>query len=259
MPFVTLAGQRIHYTHSLPATPPATLPLVLVHGAGGNLYHWPPHLRRLAGVETYALDLPGHGRSEGPGRSTIEAYAAVITNFAAALDLPRFVLAGHSMGAAIALTVGLHHAEQLVGLVLVGAGARLRVSPAILDGLQTDFATTTAQLVEWMYHPTFPAKWRQQALTQLRADDPQLLYQDFLACNGFDLRTQVASLRLPTLIICGVADKMTPIALSEGLQQAIVGSALHPIAQAGHMVMLEQPAAVTDLFGAFMRRENRAL
>lgn len=74
----------------------------------------------------------------------------------------------------------------------------------------------------------------------------------FLACDRFDMRTQVASLTLPTLIICGVADKMTPVKLSEALHQAIGGSQLHLVAEAGHMVMVEQPAAVTGLIYKFV-------
>ncbi len=229
-------------------------PLLLVHGAGGNLYHWPPHLRRLASVEVYALDLPGHGRSAGPGRSTIDDYGQVIHAFAEALALPPFVLAGHSMGGAIALAFALQDAERLAGLVLVGTGARLRVNGALLNGLRHDFDATTAQLIDWMYHPDFDAKLRQQALDQLRANDPQTLYDDFVACNAFDVRTQVTSLTLPTLIICGVADKMTPVAGSEALHQGIVGSQLQLVAEAGHMVMVEQPAVLTASLQAFILR-----
>ncbi len=261
MPSVTLDGQPIHYTHvaSAKAQTAHRPPLVLVHGAGGNLYHWPPQLRRLADVEVYALDLPGHGRSVGPGRSTIDAYAQVIKAWAEALCLPPFVLAGHSMGAAIALTFALQAVDRLTGLALVGAGARLRVNAALLDGLRQDFDATTAKLIDWMYHPAFPAKLRQQALAQLRTNEPQTLYQDFWACNAFDLRAQVTSLTLPTLIICGVADKMTPVSFSEVLHQTMAGSQLHLVEKAGHMVMLEQPAVVTALFQAFMTGDEDRL
>jgi len=261
MPSVTLDGQPLHYTHIVPTEALAGKrpPLLLVHGAGGNLYHWPPHLRRLAGVEVYALDLPGHGRSAGPGRATIDDYVQVIHTFAEALTLPPFVLAGHSMGGAIALAFALHYADQLAGLVLVSTGARLRVNAALLDGLRHDFDTTTAQLIDWMYRPAFDAKARQKALDQLRTNDPQTLFHDFVACNAFDVRTQVTSLALPTLIICGVADKMTPVVWSEALHQAMVGSQLQLVEEAGHMVMVEQPAAVTAAFQVFMTINNRTL
>jgi pimeloyl-ACP methyl ester carboxylesterase len=101
-----------------------------------------------------------------------------------------------------------------------------------------------------MYTPTFPH--RQRALEQLRSNDPQVLHDDFLACDQFDVRGQVSSLALPTLIICGVADKMTPVKSSEALHQAIAGSLLEIVADAGHMVMIEQPALVTALVTNFV-------
>ncbi|MEZ4731634.1 MAG: alpha/beta hydrolase [Caldilineaceae bacterium] len=249
MPTLTIADQTIYYTHSKPPVAQRP-PLVLVHGAGGDHLHWPPQLRRLAGCEVYALDLPGHGRSPGAGRDTIAAYVQVLSAFVDTLALPPFVLAGHSMGGAIALAFALDYTDLLAGLVLIGTGARLRVSPTLLAGLQTDFDATTAQVIDWMYTSAFP--YRPQALQQLRTNDPQTLHDDFLACDHFDVRVQVASLTLPTLIICGVADTMTPIKVSETLHQAIGGSQLHRVAAAGHMVMIEQPAAVTGLVDEFL-------
>jgi len=259
MTSVTIDDQPIDYTHSGPLiaahTGPVTRPpLVLVHGAGGDRYHWPHQVRRLAGTEIYALDLPGHGRSFGPGRRTIAAYSQVLKTFAEALALPPFILAGHSMGGAIALDFALRYGDALAGLVLVGAGARLRVNAVILEGLTQDFSATTAQLIDWMYSPTFPSAMRQKALDQLRSNEPQTLHNDFAACNEFDVRTKVTSLTLPTLIICGVEDKMTPIKFSEIIHQSIAGSHLHLVEEAGHMVMIEQPEVVAGLFQKFMTR-----
>ena len=254
MASVLIHDQLIDYTHSGPTTGPVTRPpLVLVHGAGGDRYHWPHQLRRLAATEVYALDLPGHGRSPGPGCRTIADYAQIIKQFADTLALPPFILAGHSMGGAIALEVALRYGDALAGLALVGTGTRLRVNPAILDGLIQDFNATTAQLIDWMYSPSCPLTTRQQGLEQVRSNDPQTLHNDFAACNAFDVRAEVSSLTLPTLIICGVEDKMTPIKFSEILYQSIAGSYLHLVEAAGHMVMLEQPEVVAGLFGEFMR------
>ncbi|MBK6561949.1 MAG: hypothetical protein IPG14_10455 [Dehalococcoidia bacterium] len=55
------------------------------------------------------------------------------------------------MGGAIAQTVALHHPQRLAGLILVGTGARLAVSPAILDGLSRDYAATARLIAEWAY------------------------------------------------------------------------------------------------------------
>ncbi len=81
--------------------------LVLIHGAGGTHLHWPAELRMLDSTAVYALDLPAHGKSAPPGRTSIEEYADDIAAFVEALGLEHVVLVGHSMGGAIAQTIGL--------------------------------------------------------------------------------------------------------------------------------------------------------
>ncbi len=83
-------------------------------------------------------------RQVGQGRAatSIAAYRDVVYDFVQALGLERVVLAGHSMGGAIVLEFALHYPGRLAGIVLVGTGARLRVAPAILDGIRSDFPAT---------------------------------------------------------------------------------------------------------------------
>ena len=138
MPYTNVAGEKIFYFHQQ-GDPQGQHILVFVHGAGGSHLNWPPQLRRLAGANTYALDLPGHGQSEGQGRTSISAYADFVAAFLETLGLEKVTLVGHSMGGATALDLALRYPEGLAGLVLVGSGARLRVAPAILDGIRQDF------------------------------------------------------------------------------------------------------------------------
>ena len=113
--------------------------------------HWPGELRRLPDHEVYALDLPGTGAPAAKVGADIGAYAEVVREFADALKLPAFVLGGHSMGGAIALEFALRYGGRLAGLILVGTGARLRVAPEILAGMQNDIEGTTALLAAWAH------------------------------------------------------------------------------------------------------------
>lgn len=245
MPTIQCGNHTIYYRVSRPAEETGAPPLVLVHGAGGTHMHWPGELRRLPGVVVYALDLPGHGQSPGPGCTTIEDYAQAVLDWAQALDLGRFVVAGHSMGGAIAQMAALRQPERLAGLILVGTGARLAVSPAILDGIQSDYAGTARLIAAWAYKRQADAADLAAYVEALLATPAEVTYGDFLACDGFDVTGEVSRIDLPALIIVGQEDRLTPPKLSRFLAQQISGARSIEIAEAGHMVMLEQRAAVT--------------
>ena len=228
-------------------------PLVLIHGAGGTHLHWPPLLRRMRHIDVYALDLPGHGHSPGPGQNTIDGYRNTLLAWADTLSLQSFVLAGHSMGGAIAQDFALHYPQKLAGLVLVGSGARLRVHPAIMQGVQEDFPATAKLICDWALSETAGEKSRRQYLRRLLEVDPAVLLGDFQACDAFDVRERLCDIPVPTLIIGGTADRMTPPKYSQFLQEHIPDAQLLLVEDAGHMVMLEKPAAVTEAITAFLR------
>ena len=252
MPTIVIGGEKLHYQLHHGAPRSVEPPLVLVHGAGGNLMHWPGALRRLPGHTVYALDLPGHGRSGGAGRAEIGAYTDVVRGFAEALGLAPFVLAGHSMGGAIALEFALRYPTRLAGLILVGTGAKLRVAPEILTGIREDFQGTTELLAQWAHGEHADPNLLRLYTRRLREVNLQIIHDDFAACDAFDRRADVSHITLPTLILCGEADRMTPVKLSQFLHEQITGSQLVIVPGAGHMVMLEQPAAVAENVAAFL-------
>jgi pimeloyl-ACP methyl ester carboxylesterase len=249
---VTDTGEKLHYQLHDGAARADGLPLVLVHGAGGNLMHWPGELRRLPGHTVYALDLPGHGKSGGAGRAEIGAYAEVVRGCAEALELVPFVLAGHSMGGAIAIEFALRYPARLAGLILVGTGAKLRVAPEILTGVLDDYAGTAELLAQRAHGERADPNLLRLYTRRLREVNPQVIHDDFIACDAFDRRADVSRIVLPALILCGDADRMAPVKFSQHLHEQIAGSQLIVVPGAGHMVMLEQPAAVAASVAAFL-------
>jgi pimeloyl-ACP methyl ester carboxylesterase len=121
MPYIELHGERAYYAIQRHQADGA--PVLLIHGAGESHLVWPIGLRRLPGTIVYALDLPGHGKSRGTGRSTIADYADWLGSFLAALLVPAAVCIGHSMGGAIAQQLALTHPDRTAALVLVATGA----------------------------------------------------------------------------------------------------------------------------------------
>ncbi len=244
----------LHYYKHRGVPHPQFPPVLLVHGAGGDLMHWPGSLRRLPSHDVYALDLPGHGRSGGRGCTDIGAYVEVVREFADQMGLPAFVIGGHSMGGAIALEFALRFETRLAGLILVGTGAKLQAAPQILNGILDDFPATAALLADWAHGEHVDGNLHRAYVRRLREVAPEVIYGDFLACDAFDRRDDLASISVPALILCGSADRMTPVSYSRFLAERMRDAQLQIIPGAGHMVMLEQPAIVADAVAGFLDR-----
>lgn len=251
MPYVHVQGEEIYYTaHQGKTEAP---PLVLIHGAGGTHLHWPPQLRRGTMYTVYALDLPGHGRSRGRGRTRIEEYRDVILRWADALNLDKFVPCGHSMGGAIAQEIALTSPERLAGLILIGTGARLRVHPRILDGLQENPEETVRTIAEWAYGEHPEPEMLQLYVRRMLEIPSSVTYGDFAACNVWDRMKDIERIAVPTLIIGGSADRLTPPKYLQYLAEHIPQARLIIVPHAGHMVMLEEPDIVTREITTFLQ------
>lgn len=255
MPYLDVGGERVFYARHARGQP---VNMVFVHGAGGKHHIWGHQLQNLKDANTFALDLPGHGRSSGEGRQTIEAYRDVVLALLDAVGLEKTVLVGHSMGGAITQSFALTHPERLDGIVLVGTGARLRVLPAILDGLSTDFTRTVEMITRYAYAPQTDADLVAQGQAELLDNRPEVVHGDFLACNRFDLMARVGDISVPTLVICGAEDALTPPKYAAFLHEAIPQSKMVLVQGAGHMVMVEQPEAVTQAIASFVLEPDAA-
>jgi pimeloyl-ACP methyl ester carboxylesterase len=228
--------------------------VVFVHGAGGTHQHWLYQVRDLAQAPTYALDLPGHGRSEGPGRDSIPAYGDWLVAFLDAAELEQVVLVGHSMGGGIALDVALRYPDRLAGLGLIATGARLRVAPAILSGIQENKEGAVRLICRAAFGPEAPDEMERLGRRQMGAIPADVLHGDFAACDAFDVMDQLNRIEAPTLVLCGTQDRLTPTKYAFYLRDGIAGATLTLVEGAGHMVMVEQPTAVVRSLTDFLER-----
>lgn len=243
------------YYHQYLDEPGPNLPVVLLHGAGGIHLSWPPEVRRMKRAQVYALDLPGHGRSnQSGGLQDISNHARAVVEWVHAIDLPAAVFVGHSMGGAIALTLALDFSEHVAGLGLVATAANLPVNPSLLDDAfhPITFQKAIANIVEWSFSSQASKRLVELVYQRMLETRPSVLYSDLRACDRFDVRERVKLIEKPTVIICGSDDRMTPLRNSQFLSVTIPRSSIKVINGAGHMVMLEQPAAVTQSLVEFI-------
>ena len=256
MPYLDLNGERVYY--ALHRNQVDGVPVLLIHGAGENHLVWPIGLRRLPGTIVYAIDLPGHGKSAGVGRSTIAGYAAWVISFLAALHIPAAVVIGHSMGGAIAQQLALTQPDRTAALVLIATGAKLRVAPQLLELARSDFSAAIELVSEWDWGPTASAEVKELGKQQLLTNSPAVVLDDYRACDTFDVREQLPRIAAPTLIIAGEVDRLTPLKHSTFMAEQIPHARLCAVPEAGHMVMLEAADMVTQAVIDFLRENGVA-
>ena len=182
----------------------------------------------------------------------MEAYAVHVHAFIKELRLPKIFLVGHSMGGAITQTLALRYPEVLKAIVLVGTGARLKVLPSILEGIQSHFEATVEMITRLAFSQKASPKLIERGIEYLMRCPPNVLYGDYRACDRFDLMDEIGKIELPTLVVCGEDDQLTPVKFSEFLHSRIRGSTLRVLPGAGHMVMLESPEAFNEALRAFI-------
>ena len=243
------------YYFSHDAEDPESPPILLIHGAGGSHLYWPPDIRRLNGFRVVALDLPGHGKSEGIGRQSISDYVEAVQDFMDAVDMPAAVVAGHSMGSAIALQLALDAPDRVLALVMVSGGSRLRVNPSILENAANPatFSLAVKAINDWAFGLESDPRVRELASQRMEKETrPTVLHGDFVACNDFDASERLDEVTKPALFICGTEDKMTPLRYSHAIHEQVKKSELVEIEGAGHMVMIEKSREVAQALEEFI-------
>lgn len=250
-----IAGRRIACWINNGGVQAGRRTLVFIHGSGGDHTNWIQQYTPLkTAYSIAALDLPGHGQSEGPGERSVDAYCEWVKATLDGLGILKPVMIGHSLGAAICLSFAIRYGEAAAAVVPVGGGVKMPVNPLILEGLRTDPGGIIA-----LAGKLSVAKQNRERLSGLLTEslssvDPEILHGDFSACDGLDIAEAIAGIRIPALVVCGADDKMTPPPLSQAIRDGIPGARLALIEGAGHFVMLENPAAfnatLTDFVGS---------
>jgi pimeloyl-ACP methyl ester carboxylesterase len=244
----------------------AELPaVVFVHGAGMDHTIWavqPSYLAHGARAVA-AIDLPGHGRSEGPALASIAALGAWLGRFLEAAGVGQVSIAGHSMGALAALECAACLGERLRALALLGVAPSLPVHPDLLAAAEADEHLAFELVTSWGYGATghwggnrAPGLWLLGGGERLlERSAPGVLYTDLAACNayararGLKAASQVAC---PCLVLLGAEDRMTPAEAGREMAAAIPGARLTEIPGCGHMMMLEKPDQTLDALKAVL-------
>ncbi len=246
---------------------PSLPTVVFLHGAGMDRTVWALQARYLAhhGLSVLALDLPGHGGSEGPPLPSIEEMAAWVWAALDAAGVEKAALVGHSMGALTALEAAALRPERTRGLALLGVAETMPVHPSLLEAAEANDHGAIDMVNAWAHgagahlggHPA-PGTWLLGGGNRLlERAAPGVLHSGLAACNAYDKAVaRAATITCPVLLLLGAEDKMTPARAGKKLAGAFTAApsvAVEVLPACGHMMMTERPEAALDALNAFLR------
>jgi pimeloyl-ACP methyl ester carboxylesterase len=231
--------------------------VVFVHGAALDHSVWALPARYFAhhGRNAVALDLPGHGRSEGDAPPSIEAMAAWVVECMDALGISSAPIVGHSMGSLVALELAAAHPDRSSGAALLGTAVPMLVSESLLAAAEANdhSAFDMINLFGHSYAAQIGGNavqglWMSgAAIRLLERSAPGVLYSDFRACNNYTQGLEsAAKLQCPALLVLGEADLMTPPRATMELRSALPEVETVLIPGAGHMMIAEAPDQTLD-------------
>ncbi len=260
---VTVNGKSVYYSTGGAEWKEGLPLIVFLHGAGLTHAAWALQSRAFAhhGWNVAVPDLPGHGYSEDDsGIATMEDYGAWLAAYCEALGVARAVVAGHSLGAALAVTYAANYPDRVTALVLMGVGPELPVNPGLLRDTKEDPPRAMEFIIAYGHarsaslgrSPT-PGTWllgSDHAL--LKAGSGEVLHRDFLAAHQWDGKALLADVRSPALVLTGEFDRMTPPSQGRRLAEALPAGTFAEIPAGGHMLMVESPREVLIKMRAFL-------
>ena len=247
--------------HELDPTKPT---VAFVHGAGLD-HSWFGLQSRYFGYHGWnvlALDLPAHGRSQGPPLATIEAMADWVVK---TLPSGKASVVGHSMGALVALECAARHASRIERLAMIGVAFPMKVSAEFLEAAKKNDYSAFDMHTIWGHAPQVPlganpnpGMWM-YGDTQARLERlaPGVLYNDLKASNDYTAGLEsAAKLKCPALFILGRRDAMTPARAANALIEKIAHAKTVTFGPSGHSLMAEAPDATLDALIEFLRPER---
>jgi len=233
-------------------------PIVFLHGVGSDKSVWRPQLARFGEERrSIAFDYPGYGDSDpAPEGTSRDDYAAAIVSAMAALGVGKAHVCGLSLGGVVAIAIYDAAPDSCASLVLADTFASHPDGQSIYE--RSIAASENMRVLAegradvLLAQPAEPAI-RSEVIETMSRIDPAAFRIGAEAVWLANQGERADAIRVPTLVVCGTEDRVTPPALSTALTRMIPGAHYEPVERAGHLSNLEQPDAFNTIVGAFVR------
>ena len=234
------------------------LPIVFLHGVGSDKSVWAPQLSHFGSSRrAIAFDYPGYGDSDpAPEGTSRDDYAAAILEAMTALGVERAHVCGLSLGGVVAIAMHAQAPGQCASLVVADSFAAHPEGLAIYDrsvAASEDMRALAEARVDLLFARPADGACRTEVIETMSRIDPAAYRTGAEAVWLAEQHHRASEIRVPTLVLCGSDDRITPPPLSRELARLIPGAQSALVEGAGHLANLEQPDAFNTLVGAFVR------
>ncbi|MDD8059243.1 alpha/beta fold hydrolase [Shewanella metallivivens] len=223
--------------------------LLFLHGSGCTHVVW--HYQQQFFENSIAIDYPGH--PDGQTLNNVDELTQWLADHITQHQLVDVVLVGHSLGSAVAMQLVISSKINVTALVLIGAGARLKVMPQLLQSL-SELVESAQPFPEYLLaaNQNISEPLQSQINTSIINNGVSVMLNDFKMCDKFDVIEQLPQIDVPTLVIVGDKDQMTPIKYATYLQQHIPNAQIDIVEKGSHMVFAEHPDKVNQCIETFL-------
>ena len=235
----------------------AAIPIVFLHGVGSDKSVWRPQLDHFSATRrAVAFDYPGYGDSDpAPEGASRDDYAAAILSAMDGLGIERAHVCGLSLGGVVA--IAMHHSapERCASLILADSFAVHPEGRAIYDrsiAASSDLRAMAEARVDVLLAQPTDLEVRREVVDTMARIDPAAYQIGAKAVWLADQRDRAARIDVPTLVLCGSEDQVTPPPLSDELTRLVPVAGMQLIPRAGHIANLEKPDAFNGAVEAFV-------
>jgi pimeloyl-ACP methyl ester carboxylesterase len=249
LPEVEISGVKINYV----ATGKGTEVIVFIHGLGENLKSWKHQLESFSkDFKVVALDLRGHGKSGVPKKKIeIEDFAGDVTGLLDHLDIKKAHFCGLSMGALIVFELYQKHPDYFLSMILVATRPRYPpAQTAALEGMSME--TIGEEVATFALAASSPESLREEVAKMIAGTKKDIYIQSAEATSMINYANLLPNIKVPTLIIVGDRDIVTPVDSAEILNKDISGSTLKIMRGIGHLPNRENPQELNKTLEAFL-------
>ena len=248
--FVSDAGQGVNKDKDT---------IVLLHGSGLSHIIWSLTEQYLSNqnYNVLAIDLPGHGNSEGNCLKSIEEISEWLEKVFIELNISELTIIGHSQGCLEALEYSSKYSKRVKNLIFIGGSYRMSVNQDLIDLAESGDDKSVQLMMKWSYENSkkFIGGNPVEKIINSPRNIREVLATDLVACNNYKNGSEaLRSIKCPTLFIFGELDKMINLEKGKKFAELIPNSKTHIIKDCGHMIMFEKAFEMREKISEFLKK-----